>query len=93
MADFFQSLSTIGDTLVKNRDRAERERTLADLGQYFGEGPMDYKTLGARLIAAGDIRNGLLALRMGDMREAGLERRTRAFAEPDTPAPSVLRAP
>jgi hypothetical protein len=87
MADFFQSLSAIGDTLVKNRDRNDRERTLADLGQRFGDGPMDYKALGARLIAAGDIRSGLLALRIGEMRDAGLGRRIGA-AEPDTEAGS-----
>jgi hypothetical protein len=72
MGDFFQSLSAIGDTLVNNRTRSERARTLADVGQSFSGGNVDYKALAAKLIAAGDIRNGLMALRFADMRDARL---------------------
>jgi len=70
MADFFQSLSAIGDTLANNRARNSRERTLADLGQHFGRAT-DYKALGAKLIALGDFKNGLAALRLGEARDAG----------------------
>ena len=74
MTDFFQGLSAIGDTLVNNRTRNFRERTLADLGRHFTGDNVDYKALAARLMAAGDIRSGILALKMGEARDAGFGR-------------------
>ena len=74
MTDFFQGLSAIGDTLVNNRTRSNRARTLADLGQLFSGDNVDYRALAARLMAAGDIRSGILALKMGEARDAGFGR-------------------
>ena len=75
MTDFFQSLSAIGDTLVNNRTRSDRARTLADLGQQISRGgEVDYRVLAAKLFEAGDPRSAVLLLRAGAQRSAGLPR-------------------
>jgi hypothetical protein len=86
MADFFQALSTIGDTLVNNRTRSFRERTLADLGQHLGDDDVDYKALAAKLMAAGEVRGGLMALNLGLMRDGRLGRRGDAATDLDAAA-------
>jgi len=74
MTDFFQGLSAIGDTLVNNRTRNDRARTLADLGQQLSRGEVDYRVLAAKLFEAGDPRSAVLLLRAGAQRRAGLPR-------------------
>ena len=83
MTDFFQGLSAIGDTLVNNRTRSFRERTLADLGQQLSRGEIDHKALAAKLFEAGDPRSAALLLRMAEFRSAGLPRRREVSADPD----------
>jgi hypothetical protein len=98
MADFFQSLSAIGDTLVKNRERNNRERTLADIGDLVGRGGVpDRNLLAAKLFAAGDIRGALIALGYGTARAASQNRQgvkpNRTRASPLSFAPSALDGP
>jgi hypothetical protein len=93
MADFFQSLSAIGDTLVKNRMRSDRERTLADIGDLFGRGALDHKALAAKLFGAGEVRAAILALRLGAMGNAGRHRWPDVVADVPASAPSAPVAP
>ena len=93
MTDFFQALSAIGDTLVNNRTRSFRERTLADLGEYLGGGDMDYQTLAAKLMAAGDVRSGLLALNLGARQDPRLKRVADGATSADAAAASASVLP
>ena len=83
MTDFFQGLSAIGDTLVNNRTRTDRARTLADLGQQISRGEIDHKALAAKLFEAGDPRSAVLVLKLGEMRGAGFPRWRDGGANPD----------
>jgi len=83
MTDFFQGLSAIGDTLVNNRTRSFRERTLADLGQQLSRGEIDHMALAAKLFEAGDPRSAVLVLKMGELRSAGFPRWREGGAYPD----------
>ena len=82
MYDFTMDFSGLS-RIPKAYREARQERTLADIGQDFTGRPIDYNVLGAKLMAAGDIRNALLALRIGAMRGAGNRRRTEPAADPD----------
>jgi hypothetical protein len=67
MYDFTMDFSGLSG-IAKALKEGQRERTLADVGRQFASGSIDYDALGAKLMAAGDVRNALLALRIGAMR-------------------------
>ena len=85
MYDFTMDFSGLSG-IAKALKEGQRERTLADVGRQFTSGPIDYDKLGAKLMAAGDIRNALLALRIGAMRGPKYGRRIGAVARSDDDA-------
>jgi hypothetical protein len=69
----FSPIGNLAKTYNDARTKAVRERTLAELGQHFADGNIDYRGLGAKLFALGEPRSGLLALQTAEQRDARAE--------------------
>ena len=66
----FSPLGNLAKTYNEARTKAVRERTLAELGQHFANGDIDYRGLGAKLFALGEPRSAFAALQAAEQREA-----------------------
>jgi hypothetical protein len=88
----FSPIGNLAKTFNEARTKAVRERTLAELGQHFANGNIDYRGLGAKLFALGEPRTGLAALQAAEQREARAEMLRRQNAQPAT-APQVANVP
>jgi hypothetical protein len=93
----FSPLGNLAKTYNDARTRAVRERTLAELGQHFADGNIDYRAIGAKLFALGEPRSGLAALQAAEQRGARAElmRRLNAQDSPQRPVmgPQVAAMP
>jgi hypothetical protein len=69
-----------------------RERTLAELGQHFADGNIDYRGLGAKLLALGEPRSAFAALQVGELRDARADMLRRLNAPGAPPAVPALGA-
>jgi hypothetical protein len=69
----FSPIGNLAKTYNDARTKAVRERTLAELGQHFTDGDIDYRGLGAKLFALGEPRSGFAALQAADQRDAAAE--------------------
>jgi hypothetical protein len=89
----FSPIGNLAKTYNDARTKAVRERTLAELGQHFADGNIDYRGLGAKMFAIGEPRTGLLALQAAERREAMPEMLRRLIAQ-GAPAqgPNAARA-
>jgi hypothetical protein len=66
----FSPIGNLGKIYDEARTKSVRERTLAELGQHFANGDIDYRGLGAKLFALGEPRAAMSALQMGEVRDA-----------------------
>jgi hypothetical protein len=66
----FSPIGNLGKVYEDARTKGMRERTLAELGQHFANGDIDYRGLGAKLFALGEPRSAMSALQMGEQRDA-----------------------
>jgi hypothetical protein len=87
----FSPIGNLAKTYNDARTKSVRERTLAELGQHFADGNIDYRGLGAKMFAIGEPRTGLAALQAAEQREQRAEwlRRQNAPGGP----PQALNAP
>jgi hypothetical protein len=86
-------LATLGDRYQKASREGEQRRTLAELGEAFKSGNVDYKQAGGKLIQAGDLQSGLALIKLGDEMEAdrGFATTLRNLGQPGASPPSPGR--
>ena len=89
----FSPIGNLARTYNDARTKAVRERTLAELGQHFAGGNIDYRTLGAKLFALGEPRSGVAALQMGEQHDARAEMLRRLNALPTGMPPRAAVPP
>jgi hypothetical protein len=66
----FSPIGNLAKTYNEARTKSVRERTLAELGQHFANGNIDYRGLAAKLFAIGEGRPALTALQSAELRDA-----------------------
>lgn len=84
----FTPLGNLAKTFFNARDQAEERTQKRELRQSLaalGQGKMDYDTLGRRMLALGDVSNGIGFLKLGQA-----ERERSAQAQADREALSLL---
>jgi hypothetical protein len=87
----FSPIGNLAKTYNDARTKTVRERTLAELGQHFADGNIDYRGLGAKLFALGEPRSAFAALQAADRREERAEwlRRLNAPGAPPPQPPAT----
>jgi hypothetical protein len=81
----FSPIGNLAKTYNEARTKSVRERTLAELGQHFANGNIDYRGLGAKLFAIGEPRAGLNALTTAEQRDASTRWPAQPVAPPQAP--------
>jgi hypothetical protein len=86
----FTPLGKLGDIYRKASSESEQRRTLAELGEAFKSGNVDYKQAGGKLIQAGDLQSGLALIKLGEEAAAGQEfsRTLATLGQPGASPPS-----
>jgi hypothetical protein len=91
LGDLYNTYQQSKQGAVKQQQEEQQRLTLAELGQQFMSGNVDYKKAGGQLIRGGQLDQGLMLIKLGDELEAdkGFTTTLRNLGQPGaSPPPS-----